>query len=300
MKKLILVLVLLALVVSPAAIHAKKDQAPLGSRGNGVLCTDDFSARPARSDAALEKLAEELSYPPYPYEDTFKLHSCPSSDQKLYIDLDGHKGGYKAYDTDGDPSTFSNAERLEIQKIWYCTSEDFMPFNIDVTTEEPPSGWDGTRCVVDGGKKYDYGWAYKGVWPDSSQISYSGFWDGSWQWIGTAISHEVGHTLDLFDHGDDQSGYYMGHGTGWTMWGCIMGWDSDSLGIWDDGDYPYANHPEDSLAIIVGSANPGVHYRTDDHGNSISTATAVDITDDIVGISEYITAADEADIHLFI
>ena len=211
MKKFIVFLLLLALVVSPVATQAKKDKSPpLGSRGEGILCTDDFSARPARAAAALEKLTAELSYPPYPYEDTFLLHSYPSSNYKLYIDFDGYIDGeyvYTAWDPDGDGASFSEAERLLIQKIWYLTSEDFMPFTIDVTTEEPDPGFPGMRCVVDGSGMYDYGWAYRGTWPYSDDYCYSGLWDNDWIWIAQAVSHEVGHTLDLLDHGDNTTGY---------------------------------------------------------------------------------------------
>ncbi|MBW2691225.1 MAG: hypothetical protein JRE57_01145, partial [Deltaproteobacteria bacterium] len=100
-----------------------------------------------------------------PLEDTFLLHSNLGATQVLYIDWDGHKkGGYRPWDMDGDPDTFSDAERTVIQQTWFSVSEDFLPFNIDVTTEEPPSGWLGQRAVVDGSGRYDYSWAYGGAW----------------------------------------------------------------------------------------------------------------------------------------
>ncbi len=283
----------LCLLGAVAEVYGK-EKPTLGSRGEGILCTDQFPARPARTAAMKAIQAKALEYPPYPYEDTFLLHSYPSSSYKLYIDFDGHDI-YTAWDIDDDPSTFSDAERLLIQKMWYLTSEDFMPFTIDVTTEEPGSGFPGMRCVVDGSGAFGGGWAYLGVWPDSDDFCYSGIWDNDWIYIAQAVSHEVGHTLNLFDHGQtDGTGYYMGHGEGWNEWGAIMGWDSWSLGVWDDGDYPIPNHPEDSTAIIVGSANPGVDFRPDDHGSTTAAATAVDITQDLIaeGIIEQRTDVD--------
>jgi len=294
MKKLFLPVFMLALIVSSPWTQAKKnEELPSGSRCSGGLCTDQFRPRPAKA-MSLEEQAKALANPPFPYEDTFLLHSYPSSNQKLFIDFDGHRR-YSAWDTDGDIDTFSDAERLVIQLIWYSVSEDFLPFNIDVTTEEPGPGFTGMRAVIDGAEIDPYSWAYMGVWPDSEDFCIIDPADDTWLWIATAVSHEVGHTLDLYDHGQtDGTGYYMGHGTGWTMWGAIMGWDSDSLGVWDDGDYPIPNHPEDSTAIIVGPANPGVDFRADDHGSTTDTATAVDITQDLIveGIIEQRTDVD--------
>jgi hypothetical protein len=266
-----------------------KERPPLGSRGRGILCTDFFPARPERTAAKQLKQAEakDWEYPPFPLEDTFTLHSNPGASHRLYIDFDGYVDDYwepptifvyTAWDPNGDGASFSEAELLWIQKIWYLTSEDFMPFNVDVTTEEPGRGFDGMRCIVDGSGMDEGGWAYVGVWPESDSYCYSGLWDTApldeqWIWIAQAASHEVGHTLGCSDHGDDTEGYYQGHGTGWTAWGVIMGWDSDSLGVWDDGDYPNPNHSDDSLAIIT--ANAGAGYRADDHGSSTSTATPI-------------------------
>ena len=150
MKKLILLMLLLALVLSPAAADAKpKDKPlPLGSRGRGSLCTDHFSARPAKSKA-MEELAQAMhtwEYPPFPYEDTFTLHSNPGASHRLYIDCDGHTEygeTYTTWDPDGDGDSFSENEQLLIQKMWYLISEDFMPFIVDVTTEDPGAGFLG-------------------------------------------------------------------------------------------------------------------------------------------------------------
>ncbi len=42
------------------------------------------------------------------------------------------------FDRDGDPTTFSDAELESIYDIWSRVVEDFSPFNVDVTTVEPP------------------------------------------------------------------------------------------------------------------------------------------------------------------
>jgi hypothetical protein len=83
--------------------------------------------------------------------DTFRLHSRPASNKKIYLDFDGHlttntswnknytKGNpitTAAYSIDADP-TFSSEEHARIQSIWKRVKEDFATFDVDVTTEEP-------------------------------------------------------------------------------------------------------------------------------------------------------------------
>ena len=41
-----------------------------------------------------------------------------------------------AYSKDGDPA-FSAAELDAVQEVWARVAEDYAPFNIDVTTEDP-------------------------------------------------------------------------------------------------------------------------------------------------------------------
>ena len=41
------------------------------------------------------------------------------------------------YDLDGDYTTFSDEEQTRIQRIWARVAEDYAPFDVDVTTEQP-------------------------------------------------------------------------------------------------------------------------------------------------------------------
>ena len=90
-------------------------------------------------------------YGPYPYSETFLLESLPGADKTIYLDFDGHvttgttwNSAYgvstinsPAYSIDGDGSTFNNQEMDRIQYVWEIVSEDFAPFNINVTTKDP-------------------------------------------------------------------------------------------------------------------------------------------------------------------
>jgi hypothetical protein len=89
------------------------------------------------------------------------------------------------------------------------------------------------------------------------------------------FSHEIGHTLDLQHDGRNSpsEGYYRGHGD----WAPIMGVGYyEPVSQWSRGEYNSANNQQDDLAIISGTKF-GLGYRTDDHGNGLSTATALTI-----------------------
>src|SRR5262249_49861207 len=85
---------------------------------------------------------------PYPLPQTFTLHSRPGSKRIVYLDFDGYSTSNTAwnagaainagpYDTDGNPAVFSDAELTTIQRVWLRVAEDYAPFDVDVTTQEP-------------------------------------------------------------------------------------------------------------------------------------------------------------------
>jgi hypothetical protein len=88
---------------------------------------------------------------PVPLSDTFTLHSKANAKRTLYLDFNGavlqntawNSGGNTItavpFDIDGNQANFSNAELERIQYIWQRVAEDYAPFDIDVTTEEPPA-----------------------------------------------------------------------------------------------------------------------------------------------------------------
>ena len=76
--------------------------------------------------------------------------SRPSATRKIFLDFDGHSTTGSAwssgtvttpaYDTDGNPSSFSAAEKANMVAIWRAVAEDFAAFDVDITTEDP-GGW---------------------------------------------------------------------------------------------------------------------------------------------------------------
>ncbi len=78
-------------------------------------------------------------------------HSLPGSTNIIYIDFDGEVvqntdwnsveeipvWNCRPYTIDADESTFSIAEQRAMSYIWSRMSEDYSPFDVDVTTEKP-------------------------------------------------------------------------------------------------------------------------------------------------------------------
>ena len=84
----------------------------------------------------------------HPLGDYLQKHSDPTARGVLFLAFLGnttanwsngqyHPGTTPAFDTDGDPTTFSDSEISQMQQIWTRVAEKFSPFNIDVTTVNP-------------------------------------------------------------------------------------------------------------------------------------------------------------------
>lgn len=241
------------------------------------------SAQASEGETALRPLSE-----------TFELESRPGSQRTIYLDFLGETVVDSAwapgativaapYTIDGDTSTFSDAERREIQAVWQAVAEDYAPFNVNVTTKEPAPGAIertssadlvyGTRAVISadpGGLQTNCGCggvAYGGVFSRSGDHEY---YQPAWiftKGVGTggkniaeAASHEVGHNFGLGHDGTPTSGY----STGSAPWAPIMGVGYyEPITQWSRGEYGGANNTQDDLAIIAN----GAPLMTDDHGD---------------------------------
>lgn len=240
----------------------------------------------------------------FPLDQTFKLHSLPGSRRVLYLDFDGHtisgtawnssyNGGATIvaapFDFDGSPGTFSTTELQRIQNIWKRVAEDYAPFDIDVTTEEPAADaltrssssdlYFGNRVVITptnfypnaGGVSYvgsfdDVGEYYKTSWAFSNMLQ------NSEKYIAEAVSHENGHAVGLH-HMGTTSGvtYYQGQGD----WAPIMGNSYyKNVTQWAKGEYTGANNTEDQLQVMQ---NYGLAYYADDHGDAADSASMLPV-----------------------
>ena len=249
--------------------------------------------------------------------EVFKLHSRTSTQSSpttrvIVLDFDGHDARGTAwgnttaqdtapYDTDDSPSTFSDAERAVIYSVWQRVAEDYAPFNVDVTTEDP--GWVGinrsgtgdvafgTRVVITPSKPYNCscgGVAYVDVY-DAIGSTHD-YYQPAWVFtagVGTgakniaeAASHEAGHNLGLSHDGAKGTGYYQGHGD----WAPIMGVGYyRPITQWSKGEYSGANQTQDDVAIINSNGAP---LATDDW------PTTVPLVSPVSGVIETRTDAD--------
>ncbi len=240
-------------------------------------------------------------------ESTFVLHSRPGAAHTIYLDFDGHVTqstrwntqygmatiASPPFDIDGNPSSFTNAELTMIQQAWDGVAEDFRPFDVDVTTEDPgvealrrlgagDTTW-GIRVVLTddftGGACQCGGMAFLGYFSADSDTPVFVFNQTTLADIIDAASHEVGHSMKLHHDGAGAQEYYAGHGVpDGTSWGTIMGGTYQRLVTqWSKGDYSGATNIEDDLSIII--TFNGFGFRPDDHADNSTDATSLTVTD---------------------
>ncbi|MDQ4097510.1 MAG: fibronectin type III domain-containing protein, partial [Actinomycetota bacterium] len=307
-----------------AALEMLADRLPEAARRNGMaaeklreILLEDSSAwldgdsrlfyqEPAHTEGATSPPTTEAAAS-YPLSDTFELHSKPGSNRTIYLDFDGQDvrntvwntadhglpaGSHPAWTLDGDKSTFNTTERQAVQSVWRRVAEDYAPFDVDVTTQDPAPGAltridaadqvYGTRALIspstsaasklcNGGCG---GLAYIGVFDTTNSARYQPAWifpqnlSNNTKSIAEAVSHEVGHNLGLNHDGvTGGSSYYGGHAT----WAPIMGVGYNRpVTQWSRGGYKGANNDQDDLSVIAAN---GVQVRLDEADSSLSPPT---------------------------
>ncbi|MBS0631647.1 MAG: hypothetical protein JSS11_07010 [Verrucomicrobia bacterium] len=280
----------------------------------------------ASSTPTVAAAAVPISTPPV-------RHSKPGSANVLYLDFNGFTitgtywntyygpTTYKAvpFDTDGDPTTFSDTEQAAIIQIWERVAEDYAPFDVDVTTEEPavftattgravitknsdangvtmPSSTAGGVAWLDVFGQSDYVSTY------SPALIYYNNLGSRADYIAEATSHELGHNFGLSHDGlikdpnnaaSTASEYYSGHGTGDISWAPIMGAPYDhNITQWSKGEYYLANNTEDALAIISGKLG----YRADEAGGTLATTATVAVNGTAVSAAGILSSASDQDV----
>jgi len=262
------------------------------------------------------------------FNEAFSLNSNVGAKHTIYLDFDGHTFSNTiwnygrdasitsdAFSTSGG-SDFTSSELDRIYKIWQRVAEDFMPFNVNVTTQDPGeaalkksgSGDDawGVRVVVGGSHNDWYGSSAGGVayvgsfnWStDTPTFVFSESLGNNEKFVAEAISHEAGHTLGLSHDGQGSNGYYTGHGSGNNGWAPILGAGYyKDLTQWSKGEYANANQSQDDLSIL--SNNNGFDYRTDDFGGSIGSAHALTAASNSISVSGIIEKNTDLDFFSF-
>ena len=244
-----------------------------------------------------------------PLSDTFLLHSRPGATKVVHLDFDGATvsgtawnsqdgvgTSHPAWDPAGNGATFTDGEKTSIQQVWAIVAEDFAPWDVDVTTEDPgvagivrSSVADesyGTHALITPSDDAYFkicgggcgGVAYVDVF-DQVNSPYQPAWvfpqrtGDAAKSIAEATTHEVGHNLGLSHDGTSGTSYYAGH----SNWAPIMGSGLKPVIQWSNGDYSNATSPDqDDLALIT-DTNPhtfagGLSLVADEAGSTVATA----------------------------
>jgi PKD domain/Bacterial pre-peptidase C-terminal domain/Metallo-peptidase family M12B Reprolysin-like len=269
-----------------------------------------------------------------PLDQTFALHSRPGAQRTIYLNFKGATLTGTAWNTsafptinaapfdlDGSPGTFSTAELQRIQYIWQRVAEDFAPFNVDVTTEQPPADaltrsgstdqvFGTTVLITNNANWYSCscgGVAYLGIFDDTSNfykpalVFYNQLGSDEKN-IAEAASHEAGHNMGLGHDGTSTSGYYSGHGTsGTTGWAPIMGVGYNKPVVqWSKGEYTGANNTQDDYVVMQSN---GLPIRPDDHADTLAGATVLNGTSSagktLAKLEGVIERSDDIDVFVF-
>lgn len=258
----------------------------VGRRLDEVMCLTMPAIDPALAADEPEEIPplrpdQVPDYVP-PYNDgIISLQSLPGAVGVLYID---YRGGYTPT-WGGITYEKPNVSNATIKDVWKRVAEDFMPFNINVTTDirvyEAAPENSRQRCVVTPtttAAPGAGGVAYIGDWDSTGDRPCWSFYTGG-KSAAEVISHEIGHTLELGHDGrtTPSEGYYGGHGSGAVGWAPIMGVGYyQPVAQWSKGEYANANQTQDDLAVIVNNNN-NVDYRADDTGATLATARYLEL-----------------------
>jgi len=213
-----------------------------------------------------------------------KLSSFPSAKATIFLDFDGQTVSGTSWN--GGTTFYCLPAALtddQITEIFNRVSEDYRPFNINITTDStvflaapliqririivtPTSDWyQGVGGVSFTGSF---------IWGDDTPgFVFSDRLGNSTKMIAECCTHESGHTVGL-SHQAKYSGtctlvstYNDGDGLGETSWAPVMGNSYyRNLSGWNNGPTPSGcTADQDNLSIIT--SRNGFTYRPDDHSD---------------------------------
>lgn len=243
------------------------------------------------------------------------LNSLPSAAATVYLDFNGELVSGTIWN--GGMPIACEATSLsdnQIIDIFNLVSEDFRPFNINITTDStkflaapltqririiitPTSSWKANVAGVSFIGSFQWG-------DNTPGFVFSDRLNNDSKKIAECCSHETGHTLGLshqskYDNNCNlQETYNSGNGQGETSWAPIMGIGFDkNKTVWNNGPISTGcSNLQDNLSIIT--SNNNISYRQDDYTDSMNNAINV-TNDDSTTIEGIISENTDKDVFKF-
>ncbi|HLG38124.1 MAG TPA: zinc-dependent metalloprotease [Chitinophagaceae bacterium] len=246
------------------------------------------------------------------------LNSYINAPAVIYLDFDGQTVAGTSWNANGTfTCNSSGLNNSQITEVFNRVSEDFRPFNVNVTTSETIFNQAPVnrriRIIITSFHQW-YGSAAGGVaflnsfvWGDNTPaFVFSTLFNYSVKNIAESVSHETGHTLGL-RHQSIYNGncekiaeYNWGQGTGEIGWAPIMGAGyNQNMTLWHHGpNSTGCNNMQSDLGIISNEIN-GLGYRTDDHAATFLNATNLNFNNNQFNMSGVVEKADDKDLLKF-
>ncbi|MBS1919047.1 MAG: T9SS type A sorting domain-containing protein [Bacteroidetes bacterium] len=244
------------------------------------------------------------------------LNSFPSATAVIFLDFDGQTVDNTSWNTSGpiycNPSGLTNSQ---VTEIFNRVSEDYRPFNINITTDSTvywaapaamrmrviltvSSSWYGSAGGVSFVGSFTWG-------DNTPAFVFTALLNYNSKNIAEATSHEVGHTLGLYHQAlydtncNKISDYNSGKGTGEIAWAPIMGVGySKNFTLWNNGPNSFGCTNYQSDLDVITSVN-GFTYRDDDHSGSFADAAITSFTNNQFNVNGIIERNTDQDMFQF-
>jgi hypothetical protein len=242
---------------------------------DSLICVKTPVSAPSRSSARTSAVTPPL------------LESRPGAPVVIYLDFDGEVVKSPSWNGGNTINAAPSALTYEEMVLTYeIMSEDFAPFNINITTirsvyDTAPVG-SKNMCIFTTTTYFRPGVGGVAMVGSLSNTSFTPCWAFNYggKMAGETGSHEIGHVLGLRHDGHSPSSgsgeYYSGHTN--NVWGPIMG-DAFNPAVvqWSKGEYQAANNQQDDLYHISRLANKA-GYVTDEAGSTLGSARYLNYT----------------------